>query len=49
MNDAFNAFIQFLVDLFNALSKFLGFDLDLGGIINPDGDKEEGGEDAGKQ
>lgn len=35
MNDALQAFIDFLVDLFNALSKFLGFDFDLGGIINP--------------
>ncbi|MDY4254219.1 MAG: hypothetical protein SOX69_00630 [Oscillospiraceae bacterium] len=35
MNDAFKAFIEFLVDLFNALSKFLGFDFDLGGMINP--------------
>lgn len=35
MNDAFQAFLEFLIDLFSALSKFLGFDFDLGGIINP--------------
>lgn len=35
MNDAFQAFLEFLIDLFNALSKFLGFDFDLGEIIKP--------------
>ena len=41
MNDAFKAFIDFLVDLFNALSKFLGFDFDLGRKINPTAATEE--------
>lgn len=42
MNDAFQAFLEFLIDLFNALSKFLGFDFDLGGIINPPQNPDEG-------
>jgi hypothetical protein len=33
MNDAFQAFLQFLVDLFSALSKFLGFDADFGDMF----------------
>ncbi len=33
MNDTFQAFLQFLVDLFSALSKFLGFDADFGDMF----------------
>ncbi len=33
MNDAFQAILEFFIDLFSALSKFLGFDFDIGGLM----------------
>lgn len=34
MSDALKAIIEFFVDIFSALSKFLGFDIDIGGLTS---------------
>ncbi len=41
MNDAFQAILEFFIDLFSALSKFLGFDFDIGGLTTATGEASD--------